>query len=314
VYKLSLLLRAGYCAGDLGGGILVVHWSGGENMEPFVLENGNTPLFRVEPWHKKHTGLTAGFTSRQGGAGKAPYESLNCAFHVGDNPEDVISNRRTLAGSLGFRLEDWTCGEQTHGVNIAVVEQKDRGRGSQDRASAFQETDGLITNEPGVLLTSFYADCVPLYFYDPVRSVAGLAHAGWKGTVAEIAAAMVKKMSEVYGTLPQDILAAIGPSIGDCCYEVNDHVMNHVHRLEAEWNGQPEESGSLYRKSAADGDKSMLNLKELNRRIMIKAGILPTHIECTTWCTSCNPDLFFSYRKENGVTGRMTSWIGIKES
>ncbi|WP_410514528.1 peptidoglycan editing factor PgeF [Paenibacillus sp. BR2-3] len=283
-------------------------------MEPFVLKGETPPLFRLEPWNVNHTGITAGFTSRQGGAGKAPYESLNCAFHVGDNPKDVISNRRILARKLGFQLEDWTCGEQTHGVNIAVVDYKDRGLGSEDRTSAFAETDGLITNVPGVLLTSFYADCVPLYFYDPVRSAVGLAHAGWKGTVAEIAAAMVIKMSDEYGSRPHDILAAIGPSIGECCYEVNDHVMNQVHPLEEHFVTETGLSQSLYRKSEANGDKSMLNLKELNRRIMIKAGILPTHIECTTWCTSCNPDLFFSYRKENGVTGRMTSWIGIKES
>ncbi|MDQ0192566.1 peptidoglycan editing factor PgeF [Paenibacillus wynnii] len=283
-------------------------------MEPFVLENGSPRLFRLKPWHQEHAVITAGFTSRQGGAGKAPYESLNCAFHVGDDPQDVISNRRTLAESLGFQLKDWTCGEQTHGVNIAVVDHKDRGRGSRDRTSAFSDTDGLITNVPGVMLTSFYADCVPLYFYDPVRAAVGLAHAGWKGTVAEIAAVMVRKMSEAYGSCAEDILASIGPSIGDCCYEVNDQVMKHVHLLEDSSGGKAPFSGSVYRQSGANGDKSMLNLKELNQRIMIKAGILPTHIECTTWCTSCNPDLFFSYRKENGVTGRMTSWIGIKES
>jgi YfiH family protein len=185
-----------------------------------------------------------------------------------------------------------------------------------DRASAFQATDGLLTSVPGVLLTSFYADCVPLYFYDPLLQVVGLAHAGWKGTVAEIAAAMVERMETAYGSRPRDILAGIGPSIGDCCYEVDDYVMDHIRRLEGELEPVPAQGDvpGLYRTSEADDRKSMLNLKEMNRRIMIKAGILPTHIECTSWCTSCNQDLFFSYRKENGVTGRMTSWIGIKES
>lgn len=188
--------------------------------------------------------------------------------------------------------------------------------GPKDRASAFQTTDGLLTDVPGVLLTSFYADCVPLYFYDPVHRVVGLAHAGWKGTVAQIAAAMVSKMETVYSSHPQDIIAAIGPSIGDCCYEVDDYVMKHVRQLEGDLSKPTETADSvgLYRTSDTDENKYMLNLKEMNRRIMIKAGILPTHIECTSWCTSCNQDLFFSYRKENGVTGRMTSWIGIKES
>ncbi|WP_379161610.1 peptidoglycan editing factor PgeF [Paenibacillus sp. sgz5001063] len=285
-------------------------------MEPFIQKGGRPMLLHLEPWCAEYAELTAGFTGRQGGIGKAPYDSLNCAFHVGDEPEDVLRNRMLLAGSVGFTLEDWTCGEQTHGKDIAVIREEDRGRGSLDRTSAFQATDGLLTNVPGLLLTSFYADCVPLYFYDPRLRVAGLAHAGWKGTVAEIAAAMVARMEEVYGSQPEDILAGIGPSIGDCCYEVDDYVMDHIHRLEGGLKpvNPSDTPQDLYKTSEADSRKSMLNLKEMNRRIMMKAGILPTHIECTSWCTSCNQDLFFSYRKENGVTGRMTSWIGIKES
>ncbi|AIQ25483.1 peptidoglycan editing factor PgeF [Paenibacillus sp. FSL H7-0737] len=285
-------------------------------MEPFVQGKETLMLLHLEPWRVKHKEITAGFTGRQGGASKKPYDSLNCAFHVGDAPEDVLTNRRALTKALDFKPEAWTCGEQTHGAEIAVVREADRGRGQKDRTSAFLATDGLLTDVPGVLLTSFYADCVPLYFYDPVHQVVGLAHAGWKGTVAQIAAAMVSKMETIYGSHAQDIIAAIGPSIGDCCYEVDDYVMEHVHRLEGDLS-KPTETAStveLYRTSDTDENKYMLNLKEMNRRIMIKAGILPTHIECTSWCTSCNQDLFFSYRKEDGVTGRMTSWIGIKES
>ncbi|AIQ37245.1 multicopper polyphenol oxidase [Paenibacillus sp. FSL R5-0345] len=285
-------------------------------MEPFVQGKETLMLLHLEPWRVKHKEITAGFTGRQGGASKEPYDSLNCAFHVGDAPDDVLKNRRALAEALDFKPEAWTCGEQTHGAEIAVVREADRGRGQKDRASAFQATDGLLTDVPGVLLTSFYADCVPLYFYDPVNQVVGLAHAGWKGTVAQIAAAMVSKMENIYGSHLQDIIAAIGPSIGDCCYEVDDYVMEHVRQLEDELSKLTETTDTvgLYRTSDTDKNKYMLNLKEMNRRIMIKAGILPTHIECTSWCTSCNQDLFFSYRKENGVTGRMTSWIGIKES
>ncbi|WP_042197466.1 peptidoglycan editing factor PgeF [Paenibacillus camerounensis] len=284
-------------------------------MEPFIQVKELPVRLQLSPW-LKHSGITAGFTGREGGTGKPPYDSFNCAFHVGDDPEAVLANRSRLADSLGFSLEDWTCGEQTHGTHIAVVTSAERGKGSRDRASAFQSTDGLLTNVPGVLLTSFYADCVPLYFYDPVNRAAGLAHAGWKGTVAEIAGAMVSRMAEAYGSRPGDITAAIGPSIGECCYEVDEYVMKHVRVLEQTLTGLAslEAAPPLYNVSQSDKDKSMLNLKEMNRRIMIKAGILPTHIECTTWCTSCNPDLFFSYRKEQGVTGRMTSWIGIKES
>ncbi|ASA23547.1 peptidoglycan editing factor PgeF [Paenibacillus donghaensis] len=286
-------------------------------MEPFVKSAGTPGLLHLEPWRAEHgSRITAGFSERAGGTSEPPYDSLNCALHVGDDPAAVAANRELLAASLGFAQEAWTCGEQTHGADIAVVTGQDRGRGRLDRASAFQATDGLLTDVPGVLLTSFYADCVPLFFYDPVCGVVGLAHAGWKGTVAQIASAMIERMGDVYGSRPQDVLAAIGPSIGACCYEVDDYVMKHVRLLEQELDGlaDPGEPVNLYTGSADDSGKTMLNLKEMNRRIMIKAGILPTHIECTTWCTSCNTDLFFSYRKENGVTGRMTSWIGIKES
>ncbi|MDT3426489.1 YfiH family protein [Paenibacillus forsythiae] len=283
-------------------------------MEPFVQNSGSPALFSLKPWTDRFANITAGFTGRTGGAGRAPYESLNCALHVGDFQEDVVKNRKMIAESLGFSLEDWTCGEQVHGAEIAVVTAGDKGRGSLDRTSAFADTDGLLTDVPGVLLTSFYADCVPLFFHDPVSGAVGLAHAGWKGTVAEIALAMVRRMEAVYGSRKEDIRGAIGPSIGGCCYEVDDFVMDHVRKIEGSLAQAEESADRLYRPSTAHHGKMLLNLKELNRRIMIKAGILPTHIECTSWCTSCNHDLFFSYRKENGVTGRMASWIGIKES
>lgn len=281
-------------------------------MEPFVLKNQEPEIYMLEPWGARDSRITAGFTGRKGGVSSFPYASLNLAFHVGDDPADVIRNREAVAGALGYSLQDWTCGEQVHRAEAAVVTAADKGRGSLNRASAFADTDALVTDVPGVLLTSFYADCVPLYFFDPDRPAVGLAHAGWKGTVAEIAAAVVKRMGEAYGTRPERLLAAIGPSIGECCYEVDERVMSEVRRV---LEGMDEERiGGVPVARGTGGGKSVLNLKELNRRIMIKAGILPTHIECTTWCTSCNHDVFFSYRKDGGTTGRMASFVGLKES
>lgn len=283
-------------------------------MEPFVGKpyNGQEPqLLLLEGWMERDPQLSAGFTGRGGGVSGAPYESLNLALHVGDQAEDVLENRKRLAKALGFRPEAWTSGEQTHGSRVAVVSEQDAGRGYRDRESAFQETDGLITNVPGVLLTSFYADCVPLYFYDPEHGAVGLAHAGWKGTVAEIAVKAVEAMEAAYGTRPEQLLAAIGPSIGDCCYEVDQAVMSRVLPLLDALN-QTENRTAVYHESA-NPERWMLNLKEINRMLMIKAGILPSHIECTSLCTSTNNGLFFSHRKENGKTGRMASWIGLKE-
>ncbi|RCX22840.1 hypothetical protein DFP94_101425 [Fontibacillus phaseoli] len=282
-------------------------------MEPFIWnpKQDIPEQYELKAWQTSVPGLSAGFSGRSGGTGKEPYGSLNLAFHVGDDPVDVLENRRRLARALGFPPETWTCGEQVHGVSVAVVVEKNRGKGFRDRESAFQATDGLVTNVPGVLLTSFYADCVPLYFLDPANRVVGLAHAGWKGTVGLIAEAVVATMEREYGSLRSQIRTAIGPSIGSCCYEVDEHVMGKVRDAfqempEAEW------APKIYSPSRREG-RSMLNLKEMNRIIMIKAGILPTHIECTSWCTSCHSDRFFSYRKHNGVTGRMASWVGLKE-
>ncbi|PYY27416.1 peptidoglycan editing factor PgeF [Paenibacillus illinoisensis] len=298
-------------------------------MEPFVLNkqlfertedqlvNGSPDplLLYVEPWREQFSRMTAGFTTRQGGVGSKPYATLNCAYHVGDDPSDVLENRRLVAEKLGFSVSAWTCGEQVHGKHVAVIQADDRGKGLMDRQSALQDTDGLVTNVPGVLLTSFYADCVPLYFYDPVQQAVGLAHAGWKGTVAGIAQSMVETMEREYGSLAQNIRTAIGPSIGDCCYEVDEAVMQHVRVWFESAPGNDEYNNSVQGRAyhSSGNGKTMLNLKECNRHIMMKAGILPDHIECTTWCTSCHPELFFSYRKENGTTGRMASWIELEE-
>lgn len=282
-------------------------------MEPFVRNDVERlpERYELQAWSKMMPGLSAGFTGRAGGVSKGQYDSLNLAYHVGDDPEDVLENRQQLAGALGFPAESWTCGEQVHGADVAVVKAEDRGKGFRDRSSAFQATDGLVTNVPGILLTSFYADCVPLYFFDPVNRVVGLAHAGWKGTVGRIAEAMIAKMEQTYGSSRDEIRTAIGPSIGACCYEVDEHVMGKVREAlaEAEWDRWEPQIAE----PSVNSDRTMLNLKEMNRMIMIKAGILPTHIECTSWCTSCESDRFFSYRKHGGVTGRMASWVGMKE-
>lgn len=282
-------------------------------MEPFErnASREEPELYHLSAWESLLPQVSAGFTGRGGGVGSGPYDSFNLALHVGDSPADVLENRGRLTDALGFPRDAWTCGEQVHGVHVACVHNADKGKGLYDRESAFQRTDGLVTNVPEVLLTSFYADCVPLYFLDPVRKVVGLAHAGWKGTVGKIAEAVIDVMEKEYGSQKSEIRAAIGPSIGGCCYEVDEAVMGHVREVTAGLEGL-DTMDSIAVPSKSEG-RSMLNLKELNRIIMIKAGILPTHIECTSWCTSCKDDMFFSYRKHQGVTGRMASWIGLKE-
>ncbi|TGV09491.1 peptidoglycan editing factor PgeF, partial [Mesorhizobium sp. M00.F.Ca.ET.186.01.1.1] len=160
-----------------------------------------------------------------------------------------------------------------------------------------------------VLLTSFYADCVPLFFLDPATGAIGLAHAGWKGTVGRIAEEMVKSLQAHCGAQPADIRVAIGPSIGGCCYEVDERIMTQVRTSAQNWE-------TAVTASAA-AEKYMLDLRQLNTEILLEAGIAKQHLLVTDWCTSCRTDLFFSHRKEAGAagtTGRMASYIGWKET
>lgn len=287
-------------------------------MEPFVQKvRGDDPdLFYINGWMQAHPQVTAGFTGRKGGISRPPFASLNCGLHVADNPDDVAANRKALAQAVGIPFERWAYGEQVHGCDIQPVTMDDAGKGTLSRESAFQGKDAFITSDEGICLGGLFADCVPLYFFDPVHKAVGLAHAGWKGTVLQIAAKTVEAMRTAFGTEPGRLLAAIGPSIGVCCYEVDETVISRVNEalgsdcVDPLSNGS--ESGRVPYRSVGTG-KYMLNLQEVNRRIMMKAGILPRHIEITKLCTSCSTDLFFSHRKENGRTGRMAAWIGLKE-
>ena len=294
------------------------HKWGGIFIEPFELEKMSEActcplLFRLKKWEQAKD-LTAVFTSRLGGVSSQPYGTLNGAYHVGDNATAVLHNREKIAHKLKFSINDWTCAEQVHGNEVSVVHAHDRGKGCFDRQSAFQYTDGLVTNVRGILLTACYADCVPLYFYDPVKQAIGVAHAGWKGTTDQIAVRTIEVMEQQYGSARSDILAAIGPSIGKCCYEVENNVMRKLNLLfsERDYAHRLCFPASYFYRDCENG-KWKVCLKQYNRHIMIKAGILPDHIECTLWCTSCRPDLFFSYRKQAGVTGRMVSCLGLRE-
>lgn len=282
------------------------------SMEPFRLTSmpGLPARLHIDRWEQAYPGLSAGFTTRLGGVSVGDYSSMNCALHIQDDPVHVVENRRRLAAGLNVPFEAWTCGEQVHGRNVAIVKRDSRGKGRTSREDSIQDTDALITNESGVWLTSFYADCVPLYFFDPIRRVVGLAHAGWKGTVLQIARSTLEAMAEAYGTEAADVRAAIGPSIGSCCYEVDGKVIERIDECLAEVGAKPEERLKVYSLGEEQG-KYMLGLQELNRQIMIKAGIMPMHIEICGMCTGCRTDLFFSHRKENGSTGRMASWIGL---
>ncbi|MCL6477243.1 MAG: peptidoglycan editing factor PgeF [Peptococcaceae bacterium] len=242
------------------------------------------------------------FTTRLGGVSRGPYESLNLAMHVGDRREAVLENRRRACAILGLKLEDMVCGQQVHGDRVHVVTGADRGKGIYGEDGAIPGTDALITDCPGILLSSYYADCVPIMILDPVRKAVGVVHAGWKGTVVRIAGKALKAMRQAFGTDPGDCLAAVAPSIGPCCYEIDRPVVEAL-------AGGGFDTGSFAR--PAGPDRWKLDLQLLNRAILVEAGVKPASVTVARMCTSCHPELFFSYRGQSGRCGRMASLMAL---
>lgn len=273
--------------------------------EPFIYHQEQPEQLFLEAWMKSYPWIMAGFTTKLGGVSQGRFFSQNLGLHVGDQDEQVLHNRQDMATRLGFDFTAWTSANQTHGTAHKEVTQQERGRGRDSLATAFPDTDALYTQEGNILLTSFYADCVPLLFLDPVKRVIGVAHAGWKGTVGQIGTKLIHKWVERYDSKVEDLRVAIGPAIGGCCYEVTDHVIDHL---------------NPYKKSLSPSaiaelgqGKYKLDLKQVNVDFLLQAGILAGHIEVSRWCTSCNQNLFFSHRRDGGRTGRMAAFIAIKE-
>jgi YfiH family protein len=250
------------------------------------------------------TGLVAhAFTTRCGGVSTGELGGLNLSFRVGDRPENVLANRTLVCRALGAELADLVAASQVHGEKVAVVTAADRGKGAREPESALPGTDALVTQERGVLLSTYHADCVPVFLLDPVKKAAGLVHAGWRGTALSVAARAVGKMREAFGTRPEDCLAAIGPSIGPCCYEVDEPVLARFEELFPA-------ARSLF--APARPGRWRLNLWEANRLALCAAGVQESRITVAGLCTSCRRDLFFSHRASGGKAGRMAALIMLK--
>lgn len=272
-------------------------------MDLKIMENGGVHWVTFDHFSKCH-GIIHAFSTRIGGVSQPPFDALNLGMHVGDQLNNVIENRRRYCEALGLEVENLTSGEQIHSDKIRVVTGHDRGCGVYSYDTAFPGTDGFVTNEPGVILSSYYADCVPLFVFDPVKRVVGLAHAGWKGTIKRIGARTIETMADAFGTRAYDCLVGIGPSIGQCCYEVDERVVTALQTEFPEWERLVK---------AKQNGRWDLDLWNTNRQVFIDAGVQPVNIEVSNLCTSCRVDLFFSYRGENGKTGRMASIITLTE-
>jgi polyphenol oxidase len=272
-------------------------------MEPFQLKNQS--YFSIEKWVNQFSGLVAGITTKNGGISKGVYKDLNLGFHVGDVQNDVISNRTQLSKTLNFPLNCWVSAEQTHDITIRRVTNIDKGRGARSYEQAFKGTDGFYTNEENILLTLCYADCVPLFFIAPAQRMIGTAHAGWKGTVNEIGRHMIEAWCKE-GINPDEILVVIGPSICEKCYIVNDYVINFVENTLEDVEEKPY--------NLINDGQYTLDLREMNRLILKRAGVPDQNIIKTELCTSCHNKEFFSHRRDQGKTGRILGFIGWKEA
>lgn len=246
------------------------------------------------------TGLVKhGFSSRLGGVSTGACSSLNLGFKRKDQSENVRKNFEIICNALGIETGQMVFASQAHKDRVTVVDEKDRGKGFS-RATDITDTDGLITDRSGVALVTFHADCVPLFFLDPINKVIGLAHAGWRGTVAKVGAKTVAAMVDKFNTDPGDCLAAIGPSIGQCCFEVDKPVADEFREAYPGYGNQL---------IGQKGEKFHIDLWMANKLQLIESGVREENITTAMQCTSCNKDIYFSHRGDQGQTGSLAAFI-----
>ncbi len=276
------------------------------NINQKILENNaEFPYLTFDSYDRNFSDWIAHcFTTRQGGVSNGIYESLNLSFHRGDEREAVFENFRRVAEALGTTPEHIVFSDQTHTTNVRRVTKEDCG-GEIMRPLAYSDVDGLITNEPGVLLSTFYADCVPLYFVDPKHRAIGLSHSGWRGTVVHMGRHTLEEMNKAFGTEAADVYCAIGPSICMDCYEISDDV---AEEFIAAYPGHEDEI--LLNKH---NGHYQLDLWKANQCQLLEAGIAPEHLSVTNLCTCENPSVLFSHRASKGKRGNLGAFLMIKE-
>ena len=248
------------------------------------------------PWLKNAV------STRLGGVSKDYLASMNLGFNRGDLDENDIRNHEIFANVIGVNPKNIVTGNQTHTTNVKVVTKDDCGKGIY-RDRNYTDIDGLITNEKGIVLATYYADCVPLLIVDTKNKAIGLSHSGWRGTVGKIGKVTIEKMGELYGTKPEDIVACIGPSICRKCYEISEEVA--VQFKEA----FPDNIKEILIDKG--NGKYQLDLWECNRINFKEAGVLPENIKVTDICTCHNTDVLFSHRGHNGKRGNIGAFLSI---
>jgi len=264
-------------------------------------------------------GIVHGFSTRMGGVSQGDCATMNFSYSRGDKEEAVLENYTRMAKILGTVPEHMVATKQTHTTNVRVVTTEDCGKGVT-KPLDYEDVDGLITDVPGICLCAFTADCVPIYFVDPVRKAIGVSHSGWRGTVARMGAVTIAKMQEVYGTNPKDVICAIGPSICRDCYEVSEDVAEafqrafcgceECYKAITAYGQYPMQDGkhTIVEPGKAPG-KYQLDLWLANIVVLLQAGVPVEQIQVTDLCTCHNPQYLFSHRASRGKRGNLGAFL-----
>ena len=272
----------------------------------YKISSGLLPMVE-SPLFQRDTGIQHGFSTRKGGVSKEHLASLNLSFSVEDAKENVLENFRRIGERFGKTPEDFVLSKQSHETKVLKVGMKDRGKGiTKDRD--YEGIDALITDEEGLILSCFSADCVPILFYDPIHKAVGACHSGWRGTKGKILQNVVEEMRKHFSSNPAEILIAIGPSICKEQYVVSEDLA--LSFLE-DYPDVGENSSSPIQRISKD--KFQLDLWDLNRRIALDSGIREEHISISGYCTMENPELFFSHRYSQGKRGLQGAFICLKD-
>ena len=246
-------------------------------------------------------GVAHGFSTRLGGVSEGMWASLNLGVRQGDDPDHVRENYRRFLAAIGGSGKQFAMANQVHGAAVRTITTADIHDDPYGKVG--YEADGLMTDLPGVALVVCSADCIPILFYDPARRCVAAVHAGWRGTAAGIATAAVDRMKNVYGSRPEDILAAIGPGIGPDCFETHEDVPNAMTAALG--------TGVLRHIKIKENGKFAVDLKAINVMRLENAGLASDHIAVSSLCTSCNPDKFWSHRKLGTGRGSMAAVIQL---
>lgn len=272
----------------------------------YTISTGILPMVE-SPLFQRETGLQHGFSTRKGGVSKEHLASLNLSFSVEDAKENVLENFRRIGERFGKTPEDFVLSKQSHETKVLKVGRKDRGKGiTKDRD--YEGIDALITDEKGIILSCFSADCVPILFYDPIHKAVGACHSGWRGTKGKILQNVVEEMRQHFSSNPAEILVAIGPSICKEQYVVSEDLA--LSFLE-DYPDLGEDTASPIQRISKD--KFQLDLWDLNRRIALDCGIKEEHISISGYCTMENPELFFSHRYSQGKRGLQGAFICLQD-